>query len=137
MLTKQQITDASPTLDETDITMLVTLIRNSKRYRENAGLFGNLRAKILEANNTVRAKQLNAILALIQALGVGEVSINGGDDAISYSQSKEREAMVNYAISVLYEISDADGSIIIIDDGLIFSNGRYSIGQRTVTGGLI
>lgn len=107
MLTKEQITAASPTLDDVDIEMIATLIRNSSSYQEYPDLYPNLMDKLNEINGTVKAQQINAILDLIEALGAGEVEIKGGEEGLRYSQTIEREALINYAINVLYDKATA------------------------------
>lgn len=143
MLTKGEITTASNVLDETDVLMLVSLIRNSVRYRSNPFIFAGLEEAIISLSGTIKARQINAMLAKIEALGVGEVAIKGGEDSLYYSQAQEREAMLNYILSVLYSISE--GNFLIIPDGLSdaeiqFLLGRYSTyraGQRPIKANLI
>lgn len=130
MLTKSEITSASNQLDETDIALLLPLIRNTKRYRDNLPLFSDLESVIEDANGTVQAKQINAVLAKVIALGPGEVGINGGEDALNYSQAREREALVNYIISILYEVSELN----ILRFEVKGADTDYKIGQRNIIG---
>lgn len=103
MLTKAQITSASTTLDDTDIEMLVALFRISSRYKEYPEFFPDLESRLASVDGTIKAQQLNAVLDLIEDLGVGEVQIQGGDEGLRYSQTLEREALINYAMSVVYD----------------------------------
>ena len=131
MLSKNQITSASATLDEVDVTMMVTLIRASIRFKENPAYYNDVEARIEDVDGTVKAKQLNAVLAEIVNLGIGEVGISGGDEGVRYSQTSEREALVNYAISVIYS-QPFDSVSVVDEDGGSNSGGtgNYRVAQR-------
>jgi hypothetical protein len=102
MPTLAQITAASGTLDATAQGQWLTLIRVSPRYRDNPGLYPDLAGKLASVS-ALQAKQLNAALTLIDEVGDGTVAILGGRDALDFSQDRDRQALVDYGISVLYD----------------------------------
>src|SRR4051812_47850380 len=126
MLTKAQIAAASPNLDETDIQMLLTVIRNGASYKANSILYPDLEDRIEETSGTIKAQMLNAILDLLEVLGPGEVVLDGGSEGLRYSQTREREALVNYALAVIYDTQ----LIEIIDPTR--ATGNFGVGQRDV-----
>lgn len=103
MLTKAEITAASTTLDETDQAMWLALFRANSFYRANKLIYPDLEATLDDANGSVKAAMLNATLDRIEALGVGQVQIKNGDEGLNYSQDDERNALVTYGLSILYD----------------------------------
>lgn len=126
MLTKAQIAAASPTLDETDIQMLATVIRNGATYKANPVMYPELEGKISDTDGTVKAQMLNATLDLLEALGPGEVELSGGNEGLRYSQTREREALVNYALSVIYDIQ----LTAVVNPTRV--TGNFGVGQREI-----
>lgn len=126
MLKKTEISSASAILDDTTVAMLVTLIRNSAKYKLNPPYYATVQEKLEDADGSIQAKQLNAILSKIEKLGIGEVEISGGDEGIRYSKTREREALVSYAMSILY--TEPFSSISVDPDATVL--GSYGIGQR-------
>lgn len=126
MLTKAQIAAAPNTLDAIDIAMLVTILRKSVSYRSSPEFYPELEDAITATIGTVKAQQLNAIMDLIEALGPGEVAISGGDEGLRYSQTAEREAMLNYALSVLYDRT------VAVEQSASAAR-AYGVGQRDLT----
>jgi len=106
MLTKDEITAASPDLDDTDQEMWLALIRANTFYRGNKAFYPDVPGEIAAASGTLKGQMLNAILDKIEALGIGEASIRSGDEGLNWSQSSERDAMVKYGLSVLYDATD-------------------------------
>ncbi len=106
MLTKNEIVSAPATLDETDMEMWLALIRANTFYRGNKIFYPDVQGELDNADGTVKGKMLNAILDRIEALGVGEASIRGGDEGLNWSQSAERDALVKYGLSILYDAVD-------------------------------
>jgi hypothetical protein len=131
MFTKAQISAAPNTLDSTDVQMWVAQIRSSARYRGNPELFPDLEDAIASVNGTIKAQQLNVTMAAIVALGTGEVRLSGGDDGLQFSQPAEREALINYALSVIYEPLAAVPQVTesaTSSSAILY--GRFGIGQR-------
>lgn len=131
MFTRAQIAAADSTLSEVTVDMWVALIKNSQRYRTEPALFPNLEEAILEVDGTVKAQQLNVALDAIEALGPGEVALRGGDDGLQFSQTLEREALVSYGMSVVFDSlaavpQTADSSA----STPVTVYGRYGIAQR-------
>lgn len=100
---KQQITDASSTLDPTARAVILSLIRQSDRYRAAPLGFPDLQATIDVAGDErgIKSKQLNAALTLFEQVGSGEMEIN--EDGAKLSKPKDRDAIVEYMIAVLYD----------------------------------
>lgn len=103
MLTKQEIVAAPDILDATDIEMWLALFRANSQYKGNKQFYPLIGDVLAAANNTVKAKILNATLDKLEALGIGQISIQGGDEGLRYSQAAERDALINYALGVLYD----------------------------------
>lgn len=104
MFPKSLIESAANTLDATDVSMLVTLIRGSQKYATNVAFYSDIEQKISQASGSVKAKQLNVVLDALEELGTGEFGIVGGDEGIRYSHTMEREALVDYALNVVYNV---------------------------------
>lgn len=102
MPTLAQIEAASGTLTATAQAQLLALIRTSRRYKQNISAFETLADVIADAT-TLQAQQLNAALALVDEVGDGTVALTGGQDAVDYSQDRDREQLLDYILSVLYE----------------------------------
>lgn len=103
MPTTAQITTASTTLTAVAQAQILALIRDSDRYRANTAAYEQLASTIAAADETVKAQQLNAALALIDEVGDGTVALTGGEDAVDYSQERDKAQLVNYMLYVLYE----------------------------------
>lgn len=103
MPTIAQITAASTTLTATAQAQLLALIRGSDRYRRNPDFYELPATAIAAASGAVKGQQLNAALALVDAIGDGTIALTGGEDAVDYSQERDREQLIDYMISVLYE----------------------------------
>lgn len=126
MLTKAEIAASSATLDETDVEMWLALVRANAFYRGNKAFYPDVPGEIDNADGTVKGKMLNAILDRIEALGVGEVNIRNGDEGVNWSQSSERDALVKYALSVLYDATD-----VVYPVSGTGSFGDYQVRQRS------
>ena len=103
MPTLAQITAADDTLTATAQAQLLALIRGSNRYKAQPDFYKLPADAIEAADGTVKAQQLNAALALIDTVGDGTVALTGGDEGVDYSQERDKEELINYIISVLYE----------------------------------
>jgi hypothetical protein len=103
MLTKAEIVAAPITLDATDKQMWLSLIHANQYYRDNKAIYPDISAQLDAASGTVKGQMLNAISARIQSLGVGEVKLQTPDEGLGYSQHDERDALVAYALSVMYD----------------------------------
>lgn len=101
--TKAQITAASSTLDEVAQSLWVSYIRQSECYRARPLGYPNLAETIAAAaaEAGLKAQQLNAALTLIDEKGPGEIEIK--EDGATISKTKDRSALVDYGISVLYD----------------------------------
>lgn len=82
---------------------LLALIRSSPRYKAQPDFYKLPADAIAEADGTVKARQLNAALALVDTVGDGTVALTGGEEGVDYDQVRDREQLVDYIISVLYE----------------------------------
>lgn len=104
MLSKEEIVAASPNLDSIDLEMWLALIRANPVYRSNVVLFPDIEAALDGASGDTKGQMLNALSARIQGLGVGVVEIKNGDEGLNWSQRAERDALVAYALSILYPV---------------------------------
>lgn len=133
MLSKDQITAASSVIDETDVAMVMAVIRGSTKYKDNPVFYADIQTRIEDLDGTVQAKMVNAALAAIVDLGIGVVEIDqrrvGGSDGLYYSQVLERNALVDYIIGVMYP--EFFESVTIGTDGTTY--GSYGVAQREVT----
>lgn len=131
-LTLPLIQDASNHLSEAAKSLWVTLFRTSLIYKAYAVVYTlDLEARLGAAEGTVKAQQLNALMTLIGELGPGEVSIQGDRDSVYWSQSKERQALIDEAFSVLFD--DISTLINFFPPGIDPSKGNfgdYATGQR-------
>lgn len=98
--TKAQIAAAGTAVDEAGRATIVALIRQSDRYRAAPLGYPNIDA-VIQAASTVQKKQLNAALGIIDEKGSGEIEIK--EDGASISKAKDRAALVEYMIAVLYD----------------------------------
>ena len=126
MLTKAEITAAPATLDAVDIEMWLSLIRANQYYRDNIILFPDVESELDNASGDTKGKMLNALSAKIQAMGVGVVEIRNGDEGLWYSQQKERDALVAYALSILYPVTN------VVYPTTAGSFGEYQVRQRSL-----
>jgi hypothetical protein len=103
MPTTAQIVAADTTLSELARAQWLALIHNSAAYREQPGLYPSLADRLSDVT-AIQAQQLNAALALIDAIGDGTVAVSPvSGDGTDYSQDRDREALITYGISVLYD----------------------------------
>jgi hypothetical protein len=103
MPTLAQIAAASTDLTDVAQAQLLALIRSSPRYKAQPDFYKLPAEAIADADGTVKARQLNAALALIDTVGDGTVALTGGEDAVDFDQVRDRDQLVDYIISVLYE----------------------------------
>lgn len=134
MLSKTQINDASATLDETDIAMIIAAVRITDKYKENPAYYADILTKIEDADGTIQAKMMNAAMTAITDLGIGVIEIDqrrvGGSDGLYYSQLLERSALVEYIIGVLYP--ESYESVQVDVNGNPIYSGSYLVAQREV-----
>lgn len=134
-LTSNVIANASDHLDELTKALLINYFRQNPVYRSNALLFSlDLVTKIDAAEGTIKARMLNATIAELDKLGIGEVEIRGDEDAVWWSQQREREALVTSAFLTLYD-DIVDGAGSTTSDGVIPDRGLYgnfAVGQRAL-----
>lgn len=102
MLTRTQIVEADGKIDEIARMQIVTAVRASDEYRQNAGRYPNLEGR-LDGAGKIAAKTINAALQILEGYGGGTVALKGGDDGLDYSIKRDREEMVKYVLSVLYD----------------------------------
>jgi hypothetical protein len=103
MPTLAQIIDADDTLTATAQAQLLALVRGSERYKRNPGFYELPATAIAAASGTVRGQQLNAALALIDAVGDDTTKLVGGEEAVDFDPERDREKLIDYIISCLYE----------------------------------
>lgn len=104
MPTIAQITAADDDLSAIAQAQILTLIRGSAVYRRQVDAYENLDATIADADTT-QVKQINAALTVLDASGNtdGMVELSGGEEGVIFAQSDEREQLVAYILSVLYD----------------------------------
>jgi hypothetical protein len=136
MLTKDQISAAPSSLDETDIAMITTVIRGSEKYKANPAFYADVVTKVEDLDGTVQAKMVNAAMDAIEALGIGVVEIDqrkvGGSDGLYYSQILERNALIDYIIGTMYPEYFESVAVIVDENGNIVTSSSYKTAQREV-----
>jgi hypothetical protein len=103
MPTLLQIENADATLTATAQAQLLALVRGSDRYKRNPGFYELPATAIAAASGTTKGRQLNAALALIDAVGDDTTKLEGGEEAVNFDPERDREKLISYCISVLYE----------------------------------
>jgi hypothetical protein len=101
MPTLTQIAAAPTTLSAEARAQALTLISSSSRYREQAGMFPGLEAK-LDAATTVQIQQINAALALLDPIIDGTVALTGGEEGVDYDQVRDQQQLIDYMIDTLF-----------------------------------
>jgi len=127
MLSKQEIQDAPSVIDPIATEMWLALIRQHPDYKANVISYPDIETTLDEASGDTKGKMLNALLTRIEELGIGVVEIKNGDEGLQYSQRAERDAMVAYALSILYPV------IGIVYPTTTGSYGEYQVRQRSCT----
>jgi hypothetical protein len=125
MLSKQEIQDAPSVIDSIATEMWLALIRQHPDYKANVVLYPDVEATLDEASGDTKGKMLNALLTRIEELGIGVVEIKNGDEGLQYSQRAERDAMVAYALSILYPV------VGVVYSTVTGSYGDYQVRQRS------
>jgi hypothetical protein len=128
MLTRAQINASSPVMDDVTVQYWASLIRNNKKY--NPVLHPNLVSELEATDGDIRGQMLNALLVLIENIGAGEVKLSGGDDGIRYDQTLERDALVAYAISIVFDKVLIATVIAPAVNKLTSVNGGYGVGRQ-------
>jgi hypothetical protein len=135
MISRVKIEDASDTLEDVAIESLVAILRTTQRYKDNPSYYSTFKAKLLEVDGTIQAQQVNAALDELETLGIGEVQLNQsqtvGTDGVIYSQSLERQALVDYILGILYEGYQPSVYVDPDSDSFIIK-GNYASGRHTV-----
>jgi hypothetical protein len=131
MISSAEVQAESSTLDEVDVINLVSVIRTSERYKANPGFYMELKDKIEAFEGTTEAKLINAIITKLEALGIGVVEINQaqtvGTDGVVYSKQKERDALVDLLLNVMYEGIYATS--VETDESILILRGNYGVGR--------
>lgn len=97
------IETASPQLSAVVKATLLALLRQTTWYRANPSGYASLEAIIDAASGTIKGQQLNAAMKAINELGPGEYSIEGDEDATHYKIADERNAYLEFCLTVLYD----------------------------------
>lgn len=103
MPTISQVTTASVTLTAIAQAQLLALIRGSDRYKRNPDFYELPATAIAAASGTIKGQQLNAALVLIDAVGDDTTKLEGGEEAVNFDPERDREKLINFIISCLYE----------------------------------
>lgn len=145
-LTTYLISQASDHLTEKEVELWLLLFRKSARYQAYAGVYSDgLKARIEATEGTIKARMLNALMAEIDDLGVGEVHIGGDQRTIGagagdregthWSQPIERASLIDEALDVLFDdistLIVPGGSSTVIVDGSVSMRGHVATGRRT------
>lgn len=99
---RAQVDAASTTVSATGQATILALIRQSNRYRNASLGYPDLEGMIatVAGEAGLKARQLNAALELLEAVGTGEMEVN--EDGAKISLPDDRAALVEYMIAVLY-----------------------------------
>jgi len=132
-LTTYLISQASDHLSEKHIQLWLLLFRKLPKYQEYAFVYSDsLQQRLTDAEGTVKARMLNALMKEIDDLGVGEVSIQGDREGTHWSQSVERTALIEEALDVLF---DDIGTLIIPFTDITATGSTYTAGGFTAATG--
>jgi len=135
MISRATIEAASDTLTPTAIASIISTVRVTDRYKQLPAYFSDLEDRLEAVNGTIHARQLNAALDALEALGVGEVQIDqsktSGTDGVVYSKPVERAALVDYILGVLYEAFSLSIYVVDAKDSIVVK-GNYGVGQRPI-----
>jgi hypothetical protein len=112
-LTSDMINRASDHLGEREVALWMFHIRKLPQYKKFSIYYEqSLEEKILDAEGTIKARMLNALLAEIDDLDVGEVHIGGDQRTIGvgggdregthWSQTIERLTLIEEGFSILF-----------------------------------
>jgi hypothetical protein len=129
-LTTYLISQASDHLSSVSIELWKTLFRELPQYREYALVYSPLIEDALrDTEGTIKARQLNALMTLLDDLGPGEFSIKGDSDGLNYSAPSERLALINEAFSVIFDSINT----MITSSSSVDNYGVYAaIGDRSI-----
>lgn len=104
MLTRAQIEAAEKTFDYVAKRQFVAAVRFSSEFRANAERYSDLETR-LDYLPSEAVQMVNAGLAILEDYGDGTIAIKGGADGNDYSLSRDREALIQYLLAVVYELS--------------------------------
>lgn len=132
-VSSQQVAAASEVLTDTTKTLFIIEFRKLDLYRTHARIFSPMiQARLDSATNTIKGKILNAIRTQLDNLGTGQVEIRGDEDAVWWSQEKERQALIADAFLVLFDdivdVAPTGGIDVITPATGVY--GVAAVGQR-------
>lgn len=129
-ITSYMVAHASDHLSDKHKELWLFWFRKLDSYREYAFVYSDLLpTRLNAAEGTVKARMLNALMKEIDALGVGEVSIDGDREGTVWSQTKERLTLIQEALDVLFD----DISMLILPSSVLNPGGTgAAYGQRNV-----
>lgn len=144
-LTTYMISQASDHLSDKHKQLWLLLFRKAPKYKDYALVYNTLiEGRLNDAEGTIKARMLNALMKEIDDLGVGEVTVGGdvrtvgigrGDPEGTYwSQTYERLALIEEGLDVLFD----DISTLVVTSGTTLNaDGTYrsrgvAYGQRSV-----
>lgn len=132
MITQAEITAASSTLSETAILSLVALVRTSDRYKTNPAEFVDLKTRLENLDGGIEAKQINAALTKIEAIGSTVVEIDQrrtvGTDGVVFSTKLSRDTLIDYILNVAYEESFSSVTVDGENENFVL-RGEYGVGR--------
>lgn len=136
-ITSYMVAQASDHLSDKHKELWLFWFRKLDKYKEYAFVYSDLLpARLDDAEGTIKARMLNALMKEIDALEVGEVSIEGDREGTHWSQSVERLTLIEEALDVLFDdistLIVPYGSVVLNADGTYKSTGA-AYGQRIVT----
>jgi hypothetical protein len=101
MLTRDEIAAEAPNnLNAVEQAMWLTLFRDHPNF--SADRYPDAANKLSTVADTP-AKQLLAALRKIEEIGADTARLEGGRSALNYDPVRDRKALVDYGLSVLYE----------------------------------
>lgn len=143
-LTTYMVGQASDHLSDKHKALWVLLFKKLPKYQQYAYVYNDtLVQKLDDADGTIKARMLNALMKEIDSLGVGEVHIggdirtvglgNGDRDGTHWSQTIERLSLIEEGLDVLFE----DISTLVVPAISLNPDGTYrsreaATGQRKV-----
>lgn len=133
-ITSYMVMQASDHLSDKQKELWLFWFRKLDKYRQYAFVYSELLpTRLDDAEGTLKARMLNALMKEIDALEVGEVQIDRDREGTIWSQTIERLTLIEEALDVLFD----DITTLIMPYGatVLNPNGTYrtkgvAYGQR-------
>ena len=112
MPTVAEIEAASP-ITSAQAYRLTAKVRSSLRYQAAPQFYTTLAEDIdaLVGVDSIASRHLSAISDALDTLGDGTVGVKGGKYGADYSQSRDREDLLNEVLDALFDLGDSSSLV--------------------------